>query len=342
MAACFVLTHKPPWPAHDHLETTAMCCFISPCVRRFARTSPTTTGLAAGLSLVILLVSTCSATTITFVEAGTSTAGTPLLVSARLDTAADAGGPNNTLRITLRSFGAPTVAKEDVLSSFYFNIADPNTGIRPTLTYLSGIGQAFEVRTLGTDTPVSWTPNLLTTGGTWTTSGSAAGNPSNLVAIQDFNEGWQFKTLSPPPAYPGLGFGIGTVGNSDIGDFIPGATEGFDGAVIRGTAPGSMINLGIYSTGTGTDITPDGGLDGARLVRTEAVFFFTSSQDLDSLTQTWVQGNVTFGFGTGPDTVLLPEPVSLSIAAIGGLCACGWRLRRRPRPVARERPRRGL
>ena len=90
-----------------------------------------------------------------------------------------------------------------------------------------------------------------------------------------------------------------------------------------------MINLGIYSTGTGTDITPNGGLDLSRLVRTEAVFTFTSSKDLDSLTQTWVQGNVTFGFGTGPDTVLLPEPGSLSIADLGGLVAAGWHLRSR-------------
>lgn len=311
-----------------------MCFFIPSCVRHFARASLTMTCLAASLSLA-MLAPTCSATTITFTETGTSTAGTPLLVSARLDTAADAGGPNNALRITLRSFGAPTVAKADVLSSFYFNIADPDTGIRPMLTYVSGSGQAYEVRTIGTDAAVSWSPNLVTTGGTWTTSGTGAGNPSNLVAVQDFNEGWQFKTLSPPPAYPGLGFGIGTVGNSDIGDFVPSIPEGFNGKVIRGTDPASMINLGIYSTGTGTDITPDGGLDGWRLVRTEAVFTFTSSEDLDSLTQSWVQGDVTFGFGTGPDSVLLPEPGSLSIAAIGGLVAAGWRLRRRQRRAAR-------
>jgi acetylornithine deacetylase/succinyl-diaminopimelate desuccinylase-like protein len=29
------------------------------------------------------------------------------------------------------------------------------------------------------------------------------------VAVKDFNEGWQFKTLAPPPAYSGLGFGTG-------------------------------------------------------------------------------------------------------------------------------------
>ncbi len=274
------------------------------------------------------------ATTITFTEAGVSAKGTPLLVSARLDTAGDAGGPNNALKITLRSFGAPTKHAADVLSSFYFNLADPSDNQRPTLTYRSGTagpaatGQAYEVRS-GTDVPVSWSPQ------TWTTSGTGVSNLSNLVAVNDYDEGWQLKTLNPPPAYPGLGFGIGTVGNSLIWTFIPGGTdgnpEGFDGKVVSGTDPGSMINLGIYSVGDGTDIDPAGALVNTRLVRTEAVFYFTSSKDLNSLTDSWVQGNVTFGFGTGPDTVLLPEPGSLSLAVTGGLLGLGWVGRRRLR-----------
>jgi len=294
----------------------------------------------ACITAIVLSVATCFATTITFIEAGVSAAGTPLLVSARLDTASDAGGPNNALKITLSSFGAPTKSKADVLTSFYFNIADPNGGGRPTLTYVSGSGQAYEVLTSGSDKAVSWSPNLLASSGSWTTSGTGVNSPSNLVAVQKFNEGWQFRTLAPPPDYPGLGFGIGTVGNSDIGNFVPGAsgtTSGFSGDVVRGTAPDSMINLGIYSTGTGTDIVPDGGLDKSRLVRTEAVFTFTSDKDLDSLTQTWVQGNVTFGFGTGPDSVLLPESGGLLIAAIGCLLGAGWRHERTRRARAARR-----
>lgn len=276
----------------------------------------------------LLFALTASATTITFNDSGFSAAGTSLKVSATLATAADAGGPDNALMITLRSFGAPTVYRADVLSSFYFNIADPSTGIRPVLTYVSGAGQAYEVHSgAANDKAVSWTPQ------SWTTSGSGATVPSNLIALLDFDEGWQFKTITPPPAYPGLGFGIGTVGNSGIGDLIPGATGTFDGKVIRGHVPGDMINLGIYSTGSGTDIDPSHGLNGARLIRTEAVFRFTSSQDLDSLTKSWVQGNVTFGFGTNPDSILLPEPSTLPMLATGVLLALGWfalgRLRRR-------------
>ncbi|MBU6277589.1 MAG: hypothetical protein KGQ61_13210, partial [Planctomycetes bacterium] len=213
-------------------------------------------------SSLFAVATPAKATTVTFTEAGFSFAGTPLLVSAQLDTAADAGGDNYALKITLRSYGAPTKFAADVLTSFYFNIADPNSGVRPNLTYISGTGQAYEVRSTGTDAAVSWAPNLAISGssGTWTTSEPGALDASNLVAINDFNEGWQFKTLSPPPAYPGLGFGIGTVGNSDLWKFIPGGSpgdpEGFDGKVIRGTHPGSALNLGIYSVGAGTDITP--------------------------------------------------------------------------------------
>jgi hypothetical protein len=298
---------------------------MSRLVARFLRRS-----FAPACIVALLQAATCSATTITFTEAGVSAAGTPLLVSAKLQTAGDVpGGGANSLRITLRSFGAATIAKADVLSSFYFNLADPNTGVRPMLTYVSGSGQAYEVLSRTTDQPVSWAPDLVTGGGTWTTMGTGTSNPSNLIAALRDNEGWQFKTLMPPPAYPGLGFGIGTVGNSDIGKFVPGASSsssGFNGRVVQGAGGGdSMINLGIYSTGTGTDIVPNGGLNGARLLRNEAVFNFTSDKDLSSVTQTWVQGNVTFGFGTGPDSVLLPEPGGLLIAAIGCLLAAGWR-----------------
>jgi len=279
--------------------------------------------LPAAACATALLVTTASATTVTFTESGVSAAGTPLSVSATLATAADAGGPANALKITLRSFGAPTKHAADVLSSFYFNLADPSDGVRPILTYLSGSGSAWEVHAgAANDTPVSWAPP------TWTPGSS---DPSDLVAVNDFDEGWQFKTISPPPAYPGLGFGIGTVGNSDIASFIPGATGTFDGKVVSGMAPGSMINLGIYSVGGGLDIDPVGVLDGARLVRTEAVFTFSADKDLSSLTDTWVQGNVTFGFGTGPDTVLLPEPGTLPMLAGAGVVALGWGARLRNR-----------
>jgi hypothetical protein len=292
---------------------------------------------AFGLS-VLFSASTCSATTITFTESGISAAGTPLTVSARIDTALQAGIDNYALKITLQSYGAATMFPADVLTSFYFNIADPITGERPVLTYQSGSGSAYELHSDGTDYPVRWVPNLVSGGGTWTRPSFLS---SDLVAKLLDNEGWQFKTLAPPPAFPGLGFGIGTVGNSNIGMLIPGATEPFDGDVVKGVLPGSMINLGIYSdgtaNGTGGDISPANSLDGANLVRTQAVFMFTSDKELNSVDQTWVQGNVTFGFGTNPDSVLFPEPGSLAMAATGGLLVIGWLARGRKR-VQSSRP----
>lgn len=293
---------------------------------------------AASVAAVLFVAAPARGTTITFTESGTSIIGTPLTVSALIEAGSNAGSAN-ALRITLTNFGAPSRAPADILSSFYFNLADPNTGVRPQLTYVSGSGQAYQVRSGTTDVNVSWTPQTWTTG---TVAGASAA--SNLVAINNYDEGWQFKTLSPPPAFPGLGFGIGTVGNSDIWKFIPGGTsgnpEGFDGLVVRGVAPSSMINLGIYSTGTGTDIDPVGTLNGARVVRSQAVFLFTSgTQDLNSVTQSWVQGNVTFGFGTAPDSVLLPEPSSQLLAGLAGLSALGTLVLRMRRPRAADRGR---
>jgi hypothetical protein len=224
---------------------------VSSLLQRFTRWHLGPSRCAAFVCLILCSASNCPATTITFTESGTSAAGTPLLVSATLATAADAGGANNALKITLRSYGAPTTFRADVLSSFYFNIADPNDGLRPTLTYVSGIGSAYEVYAAASDVPVSWTPDLVLGSGTWTTPSS---NPSNLVATLDFNEGWQFKTLTPPPTYPGLGFGIGTVGNSSIGTFIPGATGTFDGRVDRLSAICTRLFLHVtadrYAPGT--------------------------------------------------------------------------------------------
>ena len=270
---------------------------------------------AAACAAALLLCGPASAGMVYFQESGVSAKGTNLTVSGSFVTS----GTN--LTITLRSFGDPTRFADDVLSSFYFNIADPDDGIRPVLTYVSGSGSAWEVRAGAADTRTSWSPLTQT----WT-AGSAA--LSDLVASKDDDEGWQFKTISPPPTYPGLGFGIGTVGNSAIGAIIPGATGTFDGNVVSGAEPGSMINLGIYSVGSGSDIDPQGVLDGRRLVRTEAVFHFESSKVLDTLDENWVQGNVTFGFGTAPDSVLLPEPGTLPMLGSAGVVALGWLVRR--------------
>lgn len=301
---------------------------------------PTSAGVrllgCMAVAVAILLDSGVTATTITFSEGGVSSIGTFLNVSAELSTQATdnplehplGSGAQHYLKVTLRSFGAPTVGRADVLSSFYFNLANPVTGERPEdLTLVSGGGFALEVQSHAADTPVSWRPQA------WTTSGPGATAASNLMATNPFDEGWQFKAQVPPIAFPSLGFGIGTVGNSQIASFVPTGFS-FDGRVVRGHTPADMINLGIFSDGNGDEhfdnIDPNGGLTGARLIHTQAVFVFHTAQDLQSVDDSWVQNNVTFGFGTNPDSVMLPEPGTISMATTAAILALGWRWIRRP------------
>lgn len=282
-------------------------------------------GLAAAAVAITCLASPAPAhaAKMTFFDFGISPKGTPLHVTATLDTGTDAWGPDNALRITLVSDGAPTRYSVDVLTSFYFDLLDPFSGTRPKLTFVSGTGTAFEVRSgSGNDRPISWTPQ------TWTPDSTAA---SNLVALRNFDEGWQFKMFDQPPAYRFLSFGIGTVGNSGIDDFFPGVSASFDGRVVSGTAPGSMINLGIYSIGGGSDIDPSKSLDGARLIRTMASFEFLADRSLTNVSPKWVPQGVVFGFGTNPELVLLPEPGTLPMAAVAMVGGMLWRLLRRRR-----------
>lgn len=270
-----------------------------------------------------------------FEESGLSKIGTPLSVSAQFTTSTV--GSQYFLTLILSSTNAaPTVGREDVLTSFYFNLADPITKARPSLTLQSASGPAYKVQSLaaGGDKEFVWSPITQT----WT----AGAGPSNLIAAKNFDEGWQFRTFSPPPVYPG--FGIGTVGNSNINDFIPGdeppgTNFGFDPKWVSGknnkTPPNldgaSMINLGIYSAGSGGNSSPNNGLAGRYLVRNQAVFTFLSDRDLDNIDGEWIQRNVTFGFGTGPDTVFLPEPGTLPMLATSGVFAIGWLARRTAR-----------
>jgi len=279
--------------------------------------------LAAGL--VLVWAGAGHGGTVTFTESGISGAGNPITVSATLITS------GTTLSIALSNIGPKTKVAADVLTSFYFGIADPNGGVRPTLTYLAASGTACKVlEEAGNDTFVSWQTNpqrLYTTG-------TAALAPSNLVARVNGDSGWQFRAFDN--VAPQLGFGIGTVGNSDIATVGGPAYAGltFDPKIVSQSGPPgqTMINLGIYSNGNQPlpgDIDPEGKLDGSVLVNTRALFLFGSSKNLDSFGQSWVQGNVTFGFGTGPSTVLLPEPGGIAMAATAAVTGLGWLVRRR-------------
>lgn len=281
------------------------------------------TRLSVGLLAHVAFATAASATTVTFIESGTSVEGHPLSVRAVLT------GTDTTLTIDLYNEGPASRNAKDILTSFYFDIADPATGVRPQLTHLSGTGRAFKVTTSGTDQPVSWTPQTLTP------SSSAA---SNLVAVNNGDQGWQFKTFNPPATIPPtLGFGIGTVGNSSLKPPLFPNDLTFNGTVVSGTNPGrTMINLGIYSLGSGTTgiVATDGIIDNF-LIRNHAQFtFLVTGTDITSLNPfdaSWVGANVTWGFGTAPETLFLPEPGSCTLAAVAPLGGLGFWLVRRSR-----------
>jgi hypothetical protein len=275
-------------------------------------------GLLGGLFCAMLVSCgpAAEATTVTFIESGTSIEGHPLSVRAVLT------GTGNTLTIDLYNEGPASRGAKDILTSFYFNIADPESGIRPQLAYASGSGRAYRVTTSGTDQPVSWTPQTLT--------GSSA-LASNLIAVNPGDQGWQFKSFDPPATVPPtLGFGLGTVGNSSLAPL----GINFNGNVVSGNNPGrTMINLGIYSLGSGTTgIVATGGIVDNFLIRNHAQFtFFVTGTEITSLNPfdaSWVGGNVTWGFGTAPETIFLPEPASGTLAAAAVAAGLGWFVRR--------------
>lgn len=286
---------------------------------------PPATALAMLLALGAVTTS-ASAGQVTITDSGTSVEGYPLSVRTVLS------GTGTTLTVDLFNEGPASSKINNILSSFYFDLVDPMSGQRPQLVYASGSGQAFTVTTSGTDHPVSWSPQTLT-------PNSSA--PSNLMAVNNGDQGWQFKSFSPPATVPDtLAFGIGTVGNSSLKPPAIPKDITFNGAVVSGTDQGAtMINLGIYSLGSGsTGIVATDGIIDNFLIRNTARFTFqltgTSVASLDAFDGSWVGGRVAFGFGTNPDTLLLPEPQAGMLIAAAVAAGIGCVMRRPGRHAA--------
>jgi hypothetical protein len=187
---------------------------------------------------------------------------------------------------------------------------------------VSATGHAYAVSKTGIhqDQPVSWTPQTLT--------GSSM-LASNLIAVNPGDQGWQFRSFATPVTIPPtLGFGIGTVGNSDL---TPQGIN-FNGNVVKGTDAASMINLGIYSDGGSSGLLPTNGMKDNFLIRNHAQFTFSvvgGITDLNPFDAEWVGSNVTWGFGTAPETLFLPEPQSITLVAVAAAVGIGWFTMRR-------------
>jgi len=229
-----------------------------------------------------------------------------------------------TLSIVLSNISPnDSTSTDQMLSSFYFDIV--KDGNRPNLTYASAEGFVWKLISNAPDEPFNYTPPAVAGGpGTYVL---ADGNPvthvpSNLLADKANDRTWQFRDMNPAAA-PFLGFGIGTVGNSLFGGE---ALNGFTPEIVAGTGGGPIaIAFSIYKNG---DIQPVGApVQNQFLVQNSATFTFTSP-DLANYSLADISPEAAFGFGTGPDTVIVvPEPAALPWAVTG--LGLAWLARRR-------------
>jgi hypothetical protein len=225
----------------------------------------------------------------------------------------------STLSLVLENTSANnTTDPADVLSSFYFDIA--KEGLRPTLTYQSADGPLFKLLKDETDKAYRYTPPAKAGESGRFTSGTG---PSDLRALKTGDGTWQLKTMNTAEV-PFLGFGIGTVGNSEF------LGNGFDTDLVgKGK---SMINFSIYHGG---DIQPNGNLKEAYLLQNSGTFTFAFT-DNTIWSEADIRPNAVFGFGTSPDgkIVVVPEPAAYALALLGAtalVCRYGWQHKRHGR-----------
>jgi hypothetical protein len=119
---------------------------------------------------------------------------------------------------------------------------------------------------------------------------------ANIMAVKAGDNSWAFRRMEESQN-PFLGFGIGTVGNSNL------TPNDFQGSIVDGKD---------YSIYTG-DITTQN-LNGILLVKDSATFTF---RGLTGFTEKDIARKFAFGLGTAPDSLLIPEPGSILLLSIG-------------------------
>jgi hypothetical protein len=251
-------------------------------------------------------------------------------VSAR----ADFTITGNTLTLVLANTSAAnSTDPADALSSFYFDIV--RNGLRPTLSYASADGPLYLLKKSAPDERYYYRPAPKVG-----VTGTFIKGPgiSDLRALKDGDQTWQLRQANPTPSQtdskgplkptlpPGMGFGIGTVGNSG---FSP---NGFDPAWVgKGN---TMINFSIVRAAGFADLKPNGTLIGGYLLENSGTFTFTG---IDGWSLKDIRHECTFGFGTSPDGVIavVPEPSAAVLGAVGaGLAAMSQAAKRRRKAAA--------
>jgi hypothetical protein len=120
---------------------------------------------------------------------------------------------------------------------------------------------------------------------------------ADIMAVNPGDYSWMFASMDAA-ANPYLAFGIGTVGNSSM-------ANNFKGNIVGG------MDYSIYKG----EITTQN-LNDRLLVRETATFTFSG---LSGFTEDDIAPRFAFGLGTGPDSMLTPEPLTLTMLGLGGL-----------------------
>lgn len=249
-------------------------------LNRLAASRMFRTAIVSASVALALVFCVSSHASVILIGSGLSSANVPVEFKAELTIS----GNNLTVQLTNQSPGS-SLNPADVIGSFYFDIVN-NLNARPTLTYISATGDVY----LGNKD----NPDTLQTAG------------ANLKAVNAGDNTWQFKTMNPALT-PFLGFGLGTVGNSNL-------TNSFNGNIV------GNIDYSIYKG----DVTTSN-LNNRLLVKETATFNFTG---VDGFTENDISRNFAFGLGTAPDSFLTPEPSTLLMLAIAAMAPISSRRRR--------------
>lgn len=185
--------------------------------------------------------------------------------------------------LTVQLFNiSPTASNspDDLLSSYYFDIQNSD-GQRPDLIFLSAFGDVYKTSKNSIDTLET----------------AAA----NLKAQNKNDNTWQYLPMNPA-FNPFLGFGVGTVGNSDLNH------NNFNGNIVGG------MDFSIFAG----EITTQS-LHNRLLVKNSATFTFSG---LTGFTEADIKSSA-FGLGTSPDSMLIydhfdiPEPATIVLLCFG-------------------------
>lgn len=232
------------------------------------------------LSGAVCLLNPLAEATITKTASGVSAKGVDVTFTAELTILDDE------LTVVLTNNSKESLNPDDLLGSFYFDIVD-DSAVRPNLVYSSAVGDVYLASKTGDE--------VLQAG-------------TDIMAVDPGDNSWMFATMDEMQN-PYLGFGIGTVGNSNL------SPNNFSGNIVDG------VDYAIYVG----DITTQN-LDGKLLVKDTATFVFTG---LTGFSEADIAPQFAFGLGTAPDSLITPEPATMVLLMMGSLIVRKRKLRKK-------------